>query len=636
MLIRRLLAAGLGILFLILLLAMLFVSHVNGTIGDPGFYNRQMEKAEVYDFVYDAALPAALEEARFDARSDNPIDTADIEDEIVSTAREVAPPEWLQENFENATEAIIPYLLGETDEFNYTLELREKVLAAPGAISTGLLEGEPLQSIYSDLITFSAGKVVENLDRVPYDLNLTETEIAAALRSIISPQWIADQTESALDSLTPYLVMDSNRFTITIPVSDLVDRIAKAMVDLLAREDTYDYLVEEVIQPTVERELEPQVELPFSVFLSREEVIDGIRQSLPPSWLEDRLEEVVFAIAAYVKGESRDTDITIDLTDRKPVIFQTLMGLAEAKLKLAFQALPICSPQEFNKAKKTAAPNSLVPCRTPGMTYEQYKAELEIDLSDQIESRIMSVIPDRWVYSQEDLLESMGAENADFLDETRDNVARGWTFTETDLLSHLDASEEDRLNDIRDWLGNGYTLTQQDIEDEMSTDRVDEFNEARSWIDSIRTWQWAFWIFPIIILIAIGFLGGRGWRGRTFWSLGTLFLASLIILIATSASYSSAVKPEVDDPFNLDKYEGLELVLAEKANEVIENAARDFTFGIWNKALWLMVLSAITMLIIIGWSIYQQRRGDEDTSWDDDEPDSREDYSSEGSPTYIK
>jgi len=604
---RRVLAILLAILFVILLPVSLFVSQVNSTVGDPDFYNQQMDKADIYNFVYDEALPAALDEAESDDPSENPIDTDDIEAEIIATARKIAPPQWLQDNFEVATKEIIPYLRGSADEFSYTIEFKDKVQSAPGTIKEEILHGESFENIYDDLISYAAEKTVENLDKVPYPLTLSEEEIEDSLRSVIDRAWLAERIEEVMDDMVPYMTLDSNHFTISVPVDDRVDAIAEATLDLLSRQETYDYVVEEIVTPIVCEKLAPQVMLPFSVSLSRQEVIEGIKDSLPPAWFEEQLGETINSITSYVKRESSSTDMTVDLTDKKSAILETLIGIGDGKLEVIFTQLPVCSMAEFEVAKSSTSAGNLPYCRPSGVSYQKYKSILGIDLSGEIVSRILEVIPDQWTYTQDDLIESMGGENEDFLEEARDNIANGWTFTDADLKDKLDDPEdEENLEDVRDWLGNGYTLTQQDIEDEMDEDDLDDFNDARSRINSLRSWLWILWLIPVLLLVAIGFFGGRSWKGRSLWALSVMLFASIIVLVGMVSTYSNAVEPEVEEAIDLTEHEGLSLVMAEKTNEILENAVSDFFSGIQNKAIWLIVLSGVTLMGIIGWGLYQR------------------------------
>lgn len=606
--IRRIFAVLLAIGLIIILPLLLFVSRIDGTVGNPGFYNDQMEKADVYNFVYDTALPAALDEVESEDSEDNLLDTDNIEEAIVKAARQIAPPQWLQENFENLTREIVPYLTGETDEFSYSIEFKDKVKAAPAVIKEEILRGEAMGYIYDDLVSYAGQKVADNSDRLPYSLELDEDEVAASLKSVVSRQWIALRIEETLNAVIPYMILDSDAFVITVPVEERLEDLGQATFELLDREETYDYIVEEIVAPIVRQELEPEVELSFNVTLTHQEVIDGIEKSLPRDWFRDRLQEQISSIISYARGESDDTTITVDIAERKPAILDTLVELGDRKLEEIFNQLPRCSRAEFNIAKNNTPPGQLPYCRPVGVGFEEYKEMLDIDLSSQINDQIMKVIPDQWIYTQDDLIDSMGGENEDFLDEVRMHVENGWIFTETDLKSKLgDPEDIDRLEDIRNWMGNGYTFTQQDLEDEMDEDELENFDDWRSFINSISRRLWVLWLIPVLLLIAIGYLGGHNWRTRSIWALTAMLLASVIAFITVSLTYSGVVKSEMEDLIDTADLEGLELVMAEKMNEMFEIAAGDFAGGMQNDALSMIVFAGIALLGVAGWTLYQRR-----------------------------
>ena len=109
---RRVFTIPLIILLLITFTIALVVTQFDNSFGSAGFYNDQMEKADVYNSIYDDALPAALDDIdENDTKGNNPIEFVPIKDELVSATSKILPPDWLQEQFESATNTILPYLL---------------------------------------------------------------------------------------------------------------------------------------------------------------------------------------------------------------------------------------------------------------------------------------------------------------------------------------------------------------------------------------------------------------------------------------------------------------------------------------------------------------------------------------------
>ncbi len=600
--IRRLFTVPLVMLFVAFFALLLLVTQVNHTVGEPDFYNKHMEKADVYNFIYDGLLPAAMEEIEPDDPVDNPINVDHIEADLIAAARKVLPPEWLQQSFESATTETIPYLLGSDDEFTYTLDLKDRIYAAAEVIKYDILEGETLDYIYDDLMAYSAQKIVERLDNLPYTIPLTAQEIEDALRTVLTKEVIVTNMRTAIDNVLPYFTVEADHYTIRIPVEEeQVDAIAKAFISLCGRQETYDFLVEEVVDPIIREDLEPEVELPFEVVIYDYEVVAGVSEVLPPEWLQSRLEELVEGVVAYVKGESETIEMTVDLADRKPIILEKLIEIGDQKLEAKFQSISTCNMTEFNTAKNFTSPGNLPSCRPHGVSYERYKTLLGISVSTEVQQRILAIIPDQWVYTYDDLAETIGEGNINFLENAQEYVTEAWTFTDNDLKNEMDDIDDyEALEDVRDWLSNNYTITESDITDEMSDYDRDSFDMVRSAINTGRTWLWTLWIIPILILIDIGFIGGRNWWSRISWSVGSVFIGALIVFVLSSTAYSSF---GVDDVIDLDEHKGLDLVMAEKGSEILENVTEDFASGIESGALSMLILSSIILAVIIGWRV---------------------------------
>src|SRR5512136_2178137 len=94
---RRVLAIPLIIIFVLIFVLALLLSHLSGTVGSAGFYNGQMHKAHVYEWIYDNLMPTALAEAEVDNSSGSPFDTPEVRSDIVAVAETTFPPEWLEQ-----------------------------------------------------------------------------------------------------------------------------------------------------------------------------------------------------------------------------------------------------------------------------------------------------------------------------------------------------------------------------------------------------------------------------------------------------------------------------------------------------------------------------------------------------------
>ena len=485
--VRRIFAIPLIILFVVLFIVVLVLTQVNSTFADPGFYNDQLQQADIYNFVYDKALPSALDEMKADLASDFTLNVQAIRDDAVSAARKIAPPGWLQEQVETATNAIIPYFLGSTDHFTYTVALKDRVLKASEVIKSDIIMGNAFASLYDDGISYAADIVAENLNMLPYSLTFSKEELENSLKEAIPQDWSASQASAAVDSLTSYMAGDSNHFTITIPLKVRVD----AAVGILS-------------------------------------------------------------------------------------------GLADQKIETKFYSLPTCSMAQFNQSVQTLPPGSLPRCRPAGLSYEELKNDFNIDtkVASSIRQMIGEKIPDQWSY------------------------------TDANLMNKLGSDHEQTLNNARSRINSGYTITETDLRDKIAkTDaELNNFDTVRHRINTARTWLWTLWLIPFAFLIIIALLCGRSWTSKLAWGLAVLFVTSLAIYIAVTVTYSHVAEPRLTTGvLDTSQYEGIKAVMVEKGNEVICNVAGSFASGIEWMTIYSMIGSGVVLLGLVIWRVVLPR-----------------------------
>jgi len=602
---RRILTIPLIIAFVVLMAVLLPVTQLNDTAANPRFYQDRLQRADVYTFLYDELLPTGLDELEDEELSDSPIVLSHIKDDLVSAARRILPPDWLQAQVDSSIDAVLPYVVGDTDDFTLTVKLKDRLEAAAGVIIEDIVRGGVFAQVREDVISYLAEKLVENQDELPYSLSLSQAEIESTLRSVLPEDWMGAQMEAAIRAMVPYLTRDTDHFTITVSVFDLIDAGAAAAIDLLSRQETYDFLLDELVAPTIESAVGTAVDLGYGITISQEEVRAAIEEVLPPDWLQARLSQMIGGIAAYAKGDAETFEIAVDLGDRKAVALEVLTGMADDKLMALFDSLPECSMPSFLQAIQNLPAGTLPPCRPSGVSYQEAKDLLGIDISAEIDRAIGGRLPGSWTYTEADLRLLLSAQEAEsFLDDARKWAAEGWTFTDSDLLSELDSDEVSALEDARGWIRDGYTVTESDLRDAISdSGDLQSFDEGRRWLHTGRTWLWAVWLIPFALLLGIGLLGGRSWPSRLTWALAVLFFAALAFYAITGVVYSTVGKSGIEDGvFDVAAYERTASVAAAKGNEIAEDSLDSYVSGMRGKALVIAIGSAAGLAGAIVWS----------------------------------
>ena len=126
--IRRAFAIALTILLFPVLFAALFMWRAGDTVANPGFISKELDAANVYDFVYTDIMPLAIAEAR-SRSSDTPIDFSKLQREIIAAIRVALPPDWLKQQTDATLAQFLPYMTGDSDHFTIHIQERSAAVA---------------------------------------------------------------------------------------------------------------------------------------------------------------------------------------------------------------------------------------------------------------------------------------------------------------------------------------------------------------------------------------------------------------------------------------------------------------------------------------------------------------------------
>ena len=432
---RRFLTIPLILIFVVSLVMVVVVTAVNNTAANPKFYNGQVNKAGVYDYIYTDIVPAALDEVKTDQSSDLTINISDFKTEITAAAKQAFPPSWLQTQFEAATSTVIPYVVDDKAGFTYTLDLKDRIEAAGAAIKDQILNSSAFPRLYDDLMPYVAGKVYDSLGSVASEAGVTKQKIEEALRSSVTQAWLIIQVEKVIYAVVPYMTGATNSFSVYVPVQDV--------------------------------------------------------------------------------------------------------------------------------------------------------------LNDSV------------------LLKMLGPGNAKYLNEAKSLIAGGLIFTDQDLRDQMGADGANNLDKVRGWISNGYTVTQDDLRSKVADNNgsLSSFDDVRHAINVGRTWLWVAWVIPFVILICIGFLGGRGWKTRAAGPLVMLFVVSLVIIFAAMIGWSQYGKHEMTKALqqNAADSQGVKAVVLTKVDEVAVNAAGDFAHNIQNMGLYMAIVSGVGLAGVGVWAVLDSR-----------------------------
>jgi hypothetical protein len=589
---RRLLTLPLILFFILIFVAALLVFHLLGTLGNPKFYSEQLRRADFYNFMYEKMLPAVIKEDQ-QRKEGRPIS----DKHILFFVKKILPTSWVQEQAEEAMDKIGTYYLGVSYKFIYQIPIKDRLLKAAEVIKSDFPRDDT--PVYNDMVSLTA----EILSKNSLFSSMDKIAIQNAIKKVIPKNWATDQVKMAINSFAPYLLGDSDHFRIYISLQDRVDALFEVLRDLNVQGQlNFHDLVRRKITSSMGDGLQ-EVTLPYNTTLTREEIISSLRHAVTQRCFDALLK----AFESYLKHEGDSQTVGVDMKAVKLQIIEAFATLADQKLKGLFAKLKICTPQEFDRALQNLPPNRIPDCRPEGISYEQFKAKLHINLTETINQAVGNHIPE--VIPLQQLL-SGNRELLMVLDNIRRWRSKGSVVTDEDLTQQLSVQEKESWERMRSIIKNGYTFTDGDLRKLITQNKPEnewQWNELttfRQVMAAIRNWSWFLWLVSFATLLVIGMLGGKTWRSKTIYAMVVLLMVSLFVLAVNSVTYSNIVQPAINkikeiEPNEVDLKLSKSLVKA-KTIEICHNAYGDFSSRIRNTALFMILVAAIGMAAGIG------------------------------------
>tara|TARA_Y100000588_G_C14244778_1_gene920962 strand:+ start:43 stop:1473 length:1431 start_codon:yes stop_codon:yes gene_type:complete len=147
--------------------------------------------------------------------------------------RNIAPPEWIHNQVENALDGITPYLLGETDTFEIKIDLRDRVDISLQELKIILRQSDAYDLLYSEVIEPKVLATYGDPSNLPYGISVSSDEVIYALRKVAPPRWVEDQVEILIDDVGRYIVGSTDKFATEVSLVENKSQARQVLMDMV-------------------------------------------------------------------------------------------------------------------------------------------------------------------------------------------------------------------------------------------------------------------------------------------------------------------------------------------------------------------------------------------------------------------
>lgn len=537
--IRRLLAVFLTPVFAASLAVTLVVIRVNDTLLDPGFYTGVLHRLEAYDFFYDTALPSILDRAGLDVTR-APSSLGISAEGLSAKMRRIIPPETLELHVRTAIERVLPYLTGNADSFELTLEPGRLVEEAADVIRDLVREPELYDYLLDDLLRAPLQPQWSTFEsNLPFPLELTLDDVLEDVKTVWSAPWLAEQTSAVLDEFVPYVTGKTESFSVVIKLDERASagiEVLRGWLHRILEGGGYDYLVRQVV-PHLRLLLTSGVRLPYNVSFSDEELGTIIALVLPMDWVKAQLDRGIGALESYLTGRAQSGALSIRLDGRADAASRLLAAAANIKARAAYDGLRECNSIEEHALG--TIPEVLPNCRVPGLDYDEVRARAGFDTASVVR-RAFARLPESIDVTEDELHAAINRSgDRPALEALRKTLIDGYRFDVRELRRLLEtgapASQSgvapwDRFQSFRLRLRDGIRVTDRDLRRAADRETLRALDRTRWWLRFARRVLVVLAAAVALLAIGIARLGGRSRESRLIWGGSALLLGGASVV----------------------------------------------------------------------------------------------------------
>ncbi len=614
-------------------MASLVLIRLNGTLLDPHYYPDLVLRNQVYRFVLAETLSTALDEARrVDAVQfggifrQNPIVTSDLTTGQISEAvHRGLSVEDLQRLGSPTMLQVGEYVTGSRDSVPVSLDA-EHVRGVTSEVHDLMRESGAYASLIEHelepRVREAAGEMLSaNEDVSVWTRYLfassedAEDTMVRVVMSVVTPEWLAEQVELALEQFIPYLAGDADSFEITVRMTDAqVEDAVEETKSILREVDAYEVVYPGVVEPVLTGVFGSGVALPYGVSITTEEVMGALRQAAPLSWVQRQSESLIDHVGPYVVGNSDGFSTEIDLSGNKREAAAALADLSVGNVLETLSTLPFCGTRAEATAARRRLEQVLPGCIPAGVSVGEILGDAETNIADSIESLVLAPIPDTVTFDEAHLRtalkQSGGPETLERLDYIRAVMDGGWTYTHYDLRAMLSERGEalKALDRVRSFFRDGYSHTYETSSGRRATNRIGaSLDGTRARLEAVSRYEWPAYLLTPALLVLISLLGGSSWRSRVIWASSTVLISAGLIFILSwpmQQPVANAAAEQARAEVGLQVhgiFSGTMHLIDTKVGEIAETVATEIVNGIRLYSLILAGVATPVLLTAVFW-----------------------------------
>ncbi len=496
----------------------------------------------LYDDIARDEIGKALSQARI------PFGLQFTPDEILASAKRIAPPGFLQDQINRGIDSLLPYLAGDAEGFTIKVDVAPRREAAAAEIRA-LLGSRDLQPfVFQEVLDPMAERNIGSNLRVPFGLIVTPADVQQVLRETAGGPWLTARINEVAAATADFMTARAQTFNVVIPLAERKTAALDSVARLMERKLAQAYQAAPICTPAQQRALTPQALLDRGI-------------TCRPSGLS----------LDQVKALAGLTDFQAEVRRIVGAALPDTFTFAEADLRRAFGAQ---QSRQLDDARAWFR---------DGITFTEADLEEELAKAD-FEDQGRGGWDDLTPAARRDAIAQ--SQNVRDLREFRDRIRGGFAYDQDDLLD--------------------------DIRDERGEEGVQDFEDFREVLGRLSgVWYgWLIVAALLIAVGALGGRNWRSKAAWSAALLAVSSLVLLVGLgIVASGAAEDEIRQSFEEELAGPDNSPLERSVLLRAQTVVLAASDDLFSGLAGTALVLTIIGALALALVLLWPRIQRWRG---------------------------
>ena len=151
--------------------------------------------------------------------------------------------------------------------------------------------------------------------KLTVDPSSIKPKVIAVAKTALPPDWLEQQVEAAIIQAVPYVLGDTDSFTITVPLKQPIEGLGKGIKDLAADPEIYALAMDQTIAPEIAKQVD-KLQLPVGIHIAGKDAADALKLVVAQQWVASTVATVVDQVAPYATGQSDHFTIVVPIADR--------------------------------------------------------------------------------------------------------------------------------------------------------------------------------------------------------------------------------------------------------------------------------------------------------------------------------